>query len=117
MNREMKTVIKIRDNYVAKETTKIDELKMLDKRVRKPVTVFSCVFGIIGSLVLGTGMCFAMKVIGDLMILGIAIGLVGILMVSTTYFIHNGIMASRKRKYADKIIELSDSIINNKVIQ
>ena len=97
-----------------KETTKIDELKALDKKVKLPADIFAYIFGSIGSLVLGTGMCLAMGVIGNgLMIPGIIIGCAGILAVSINYFVRNNILKSRKKKYADKIIELSDGILNS----
>jgi len=111
-NYENNLVLKIREQYTEREVTKLDELKALDKKVKRPAEVFSYIFGAVGSLVLGTGMCLAMKVIGDFMVPGILIGLLGIAMVSSTYFIHNKLIISRKRKYADDIIKLSDSIIN-----
>ena len=113
-NNETKKVEQIRASYVKKETTKIDELKALDKKVKLPADIFAYIFGSIGSLVLGTGMCLAMGVIGNgLMIPGIIIGCAGILAVSTNYFVRNNILKSRKKKYADKIIELSDGILNS----
>ena len=113
-NNETKKVEQIRASYVKKETTKIDELKALDKKVKLPADIFAYIFGSIGSLVLGTGMCLAMGVIGNgLMIPGIIIGCAGILAVSINYFVRNNILKSRKKKYADKIIELSDGILNS----
>ena len=113
-NNETKKVEQIRASYVKKETTKIDELKALDKKVKLPADIFAYIFGSIGSLVLGTGMSLAMGVIGNgLMIPGIIIGCAGILAVSINYFVRNKILKSRKKKYADKIIELSDGILNS----
>ncbi|MBQ8358152.1 MAG: dihydropteridine reductase [Clostridia bacterium] len=109
---EAKNVEHIRNQYTAKETTKLDELRALDRQVKRPVTVFSYIFGTIGSLVLGTGMCLAMKVIGDMMTVGIAVGLAGIVLCGLTYPIYKGILKARKKKYAEKILALSDSILN-----
>lgn len=112
-NNEAKMAEKIRASYEKKEQTKLDELKALDKRVKMPADVFAYIFGTIGSLVLGTGMCLAMGVIGNsLMIPGIVIGCVGIAMVGVNYSIRNSILKSRKSKYASKIVELSDGILN-----
>ena len=66
----------------------------------------------IGALVLGVGLCLAMKVIGDLMALGIVIGIVGIAMVSVNYLIYRAILKSRKKKYADQVMALSDALLN-----
>ena len=109
---EIKTVEKIRNTYVAYEPTKLDELKALNKRVKRPAKIFAYVFGSLGSLVLGTGMCLAMKVIGNLMPLGIAVGVLGIAAVSANYFLYQSILKSRKRKYGTQILKLSDELLN-----
>lgn len=117
MTTEMKTVEQIRDSYVEKGITKFDELKQLDRRVKLPAEIFAYVFGSLSSLVLGTGMCLAMKVIGAglsfAMPLGIGVGLVGIALVSVNYPIYQKILKSRKKKYASRIMELSNSLLNN----
>ena len=112
MTTEMKTVEKIRAGYTPKERTKVDELKELDKKVKRPAQIFAYVYGSLSSLVLGTGMCLAMKVIGNSMALGIGIGLVGIALTLTTYPIFKAILKTRKNKYAKQIFELSDSLLN-----
>ena len=112
MTTEQKIIEKIRANYVEKGTSKFDELKELDKRVKRPAQIFAYVYGSISSLVLGTGMCLAMKVIGDSMAIGIGIGLVGIALTLTTYPIFKATMKRRRKKYAKQIFELSDSLLN-----
>lgn len=114
MNRNDKEFIvqKIRAQYTEKETTELDELKELDKEVKKPASVFAYTFGAAGALVLGAGMSLAMNVIGDAMIPGIIVGCVGIAMVSATYKLYDKILARRRAKYASKVIELSDKIVN-----
>lgn len=109
---EAKIIDRIREQYTAKEQTKLDELRDLDKKVKRPATVFAYAFGTIGALILGTGMCFAMKIIGDMMAAGILIGLAGIAMVSLTYPIFKRLLKDRKQKYAAEIMQLSDSILN-----
>ena len=112
MTAEMKTIERIRTSYTEKEITKLDELKALDKKVKRPAQIFAYVYGSLSSLVLGTGMCLAMKVIGNSMALGIGIGLVGIALTLTTYPIFKAILKRRKNKYAKQIFELSDSLLN-----
>ena len=110
-------VNKLKEDYQGRPVTKMDELRNLDKRVKRPAKIFSYTFGAVSSLILGTGMCLAMGVIGTAlsfaMPLGIVIGVVGIAMACANYFIYKAILASRKRKYADKILSLSEEIINN----
>lgn len=112
MNTQMTEEAKhIREQYLPKEDGKLQQLKQLDKKVRIPALVFAYTFGIIGALVLGLGMCFAMKVIGDAVWLGVLIGLAGIAMVSSNYFIYNAILELRKDKYGAQIIKLSEELL------
>jgi hypothetical protein len=108
----MKAIERIRASYTEREMTKFDELKELDRRVKRPAEIFAYVFGSVSSLVLGTGMSLAMKVIGNSMALGIGVGLLGILLVSVNYPIYKRILQSRKNKYAKQIFELSDGLLN-----
>ena len=111
-NYETVKVEHIREQYAEKRVTKFDELKALDKKVKRPAEIFAYTFGVVGALVLGTGMCLAMKVIGDMMALGIVIGVVGIGMVSVTYALYQKILKTRKRKYSADILALSDELLN-----
>lgn len=115
-NNQTSQIQKIRSNYEKKETSKLDQLKTLDKKVRRPVKIFSYIFGSLSSLILGVGMCLAMKIIGAnlsfLMPLGIGVGLLGILLVSINYPMYKKILKSRKEKFSKQIFELSDSLLN-----
>lgn len=115
-NKDIKTIEKIKANYIekTKEKSKIEELKELDKKVKKPALIFAYIYGIVGSLVLGTGMCLAMKIIGSMMAFGIVVGLVGIGMVSSTYTLYKKILQRRKSKFSQEIIEKSDELLNEK---
>lgn len=110
-------VQKIRTQYTEKENTKLDELKALDLKVKKPATVFSIVFGIIGALVMGAGMSLVMTDIGEVlgmastMVPGIIIGIVGMIIALINYPVYKKMLDSRRKKYAKQIIALSDSIL------
>lgn len=103
---------KIHTEYSAQTSSEVEKLCSLDNKVKVPASIFAYTFGILGALVLGTGMCLAMKVIGDLMALGIVVGVLGIAMVSANYPIYKMIMKSRKAKYSKEILELSEKILN-----
>lgn len=99
-------------NYQEKEVTKIDELKALDKKAKQTPKIFAYVFGSIGALVLGFGMCVAMQVIlADLMWLGIIVGIIGIAMVVLNIYLYNYLLSKNKRKYAEQITKLSNEIL------
>lgn len=111
-------VQKIRTQYTEKENTALDELKKLDKAVKRPANVFAYIFGSIGAVVMGSGMSLVMtdisKTVGieSPMAIGIIIGVVGMAMTIFNYPIYKGILGARRKKYADKIIALSDKIMN-----
>lgn len=112
-------VQKIRTQYTEKEHTQLDELKALDAKVKKPANVFAYIFGSVSAIIMGSGMSLVMTDIGatigieDAMIPGIVIGVVGMLMAIINYPLYKGILASRKKKYAGQIMELSEKIMNN----
>ena len=105
-------VEKIKASYENKEKGKLEQLKELDKKTKRPAEVFAYVYGTASSLVLGTGMCYAMKVIGNSMALGIGVGLLGILLAATTYPLYKAILKSRKKKVSKQIFALSDELLH-----
>ena len=110
-------VQKIRTQYTEKEHTGLDELKELDCKVKRPANIFACIFGTVSAIVMGSGMSLVMTDIGaavgisDPLLPGIIIGIAGMFMAIINYPIYNGILGSRRKKYADKIIALSDKIM------
>ncbi len=102
----------IKKQYEAKEVTEFDELKALDRKAKRPAKITAYVIGVVATLLLGVGMCLAMKVIGDFMILGIVIGLVGIAFLSTNHLIYNNVLAGGKKKYGQQIIDKSNKLLN-----
>ena len=101
----------IAKEYAPKDNSKIVALRKLDKKSKRPATVFAYTFGTVFTLVAGTGMCLSMQVIGGtlpLTVLGYALGVVGFTCVGINYPIYKKILNSRKKKYAAKIMELSE---------
>ncbi len=111
-------VQKIRTQYMGKEHSELDELRELDSKVKRPANVFAYIFGSISAIIMGSGMSLVMTDIGstigmaDPLVPGIVIGVVGMIMAIINYPIYNGILASRKKTYADKILKLSEKIMN-----
>lgn len=111
-------VEKIRTQYMEKESTELDALRKLDAKVKRPANIFAYVFGSLGAVVMGSGMSLVMTDIGmkigmtETMVPGIVIGVIGMVMVLANYPIYKKILGSRRKKYADEIIKLSDKITN-----
>ena len=103
----------IAKEYAPKDNSKIVALRKLDKKAKMPATIFTYTFGIISSLVAGTGMSLAMQVIGGtlpLTILGIVIGIIGFTCMGINYPIYQKILENGKKKYAFEIVELAKEI-------
>ncbi|MBQ8302853.1 MAG: dihydropteridine reductase [Clostridia bacterium] len=113
-NNERQLVENIRKGYEEKKTTKLEELKALDKKTKRPAKVFAYTFGTMGALILGSGMCLAMpEVIEGYMPLGIGVGIIGIIMVSVNYWVYSALLKSRRRKASAEIFRLSGEILGN----
>lgn len=103
----------IAKEYAPKDNSKIIALRKLDAKAKAPANTFAYTFGIISALVLGTGMSFAMQVIGSGvagMILGIIIGIIGIVGCCINYPVYKKILENGKKKYAYEIVELARQI-------
>ena len=104
----------IASEYAPKEDRKIVALMKLNRKAKQGAEIFAFTFGIVSSLILGTGMSFAMGVIGDgsltTMIISIIVGLIGIFGVSINYFIYKKIIEKGKNKYGSDIIRLAKEI-------
>ncbi|MBQ4164710.1 MAG: dihydropteridine reductase [Oscillospiraceae bacterium] len=100
----------IAKEYAPKESSKIVALKKLDNRAKLPATIFTYTWGIVFALIFGTGMSLSMQVIGDNMILGIIVGVVGLIGCSVNYPIYKRILEKGKAKYAYEIVQLAREI-------
>ena len=109
---------KIRTQYMEKVPSELDELRELDKAVKRPANIFAYVFGSVSAIIMGAGMSLVMTDIGatlgmaNTMAPGIVIGIIGMAMAIVNYPMYKGILNSRKNKYGAKIIELSERIMN-----
>ena len=103
-------VQKIREKYLPKEVTKLDQLRALDAGVTRRGTAVSLVHGILYSLILGLGMSCCMVWAGSLFLPGIVIGCIGLAGVAATYPIYNHIVKQEREKIAPKILRLAEEL-------
>lgn len=100
--------------YSPKTTSKAVALRKLDNKVKKAPKIASITFGTVATLIFGTGMCLAMKVIGAgtaaAMAAGIAIGVAGMALMAVNYPLYKKFLNARKKKYAFEIVELARQI-------
>ena len=105
-----KEIEAIRKKYEDPKTDKFEQHKALDKQADKRGMITSLVLGIVGALILGTGMSIFMEGSTAFMVLGIIIGVVGIVVLSAAYPLYKKIVKEDRAKVADQILTLSKEI-------
>ena len=109
----------IRKKYTAPEQNedKMETLRRLDGAVTQKATTVSLIFGILGALILGTGMSLILTDVGQALgtafaaALGMGLGIFGILLVCLAYPVYNRILTKERKKIAPEIIRLTDELI------
>ena len=114
MNTDKIYAEQIANEYAPKKTSKVIALKKLDKKAKRPAEIFTFTFGIVFSLILGTGMSLCMGAIGGgttlSMVIGVIVGLIGIVGCSVNYPIYKKMIEKGKQKYGSDIIRLAKEI-------
>ena len=107
---ENQEVLNIRKKYLPREETKMEELIRLDRKVQSSGMIESLSAGIGGVLVFGLGMCLSMKVIGNVMWLGVLLGLIGTAGMLIAYPVYRKIFEKTKNEHTPRILELTAEI-------
>ena len=106
----------IRQKYLPKEEDKMETLLSLHYSATRKAKAASISIGIIGALILGTGMSLCMTDIGAAlghmaMILGILVGLTGLVLVAMAYPVYNRVLKSERQRIAPEILRLTDELM------
>ena len=109
-------VEEIRKKYLPKEEDKMEQLRRLHAVPTQKAQSASLAAGIIGALILGTGMSLCMTELGAAlgrfaMVLGITVGLIGLVLVAMAYPIYNRILQKEREKIAPEILKLTDELM------
>ena len=108
---EQAEIQKIRSNYVPKEETKMDQLKRLHASSTQKATLYALIVGIVGTLILGTGMSCCMVWADKLFIPGIVIGVIGLVVVGVAYPLYNRVLKKKRERIAPEILRLTDELM------
>ena len=112
-----KEVETIRQKYLPKEEDKLERLRKLHAVPTQKAQAASIAIGVIGALILGTGMSLCMTDLGAAlgavvaMVLGIAVGLAGIVLVALAYPIYNKTLQKERKKIAPEILQLTEELM------
>ena len=113
---QQKEIEAIRKKYLPQEADKMEQLRKLHAVPTQKAQAASLVVGIIGALIMGTGMSLAMTDIGAAlgslaMVIGIPIGIVGMVLVALAYPLYNRVLKKQREKIAPEILRLSDELL------
>lgn len=116
--KEQEEIEKIRKQYLPQEEDKMARLRRLDRIPHQKAQSRSLCLGVIGALILGTGMSLTMTqfgnaVLGDVwsMVLGIIAGLLGLVLVALAYPVYNRILKKERQRIAPAILQLTDELL------
>ena len=109
-------VEEIRKAYLPKEEDKMEQLRKLHAIPTKKARAVSIAIGVIGALILGTGMSLCMTALGSAlgrfaMVIGIPVGIAGIVLVSLAYPLFKHTLAKEREKIAPEILRLTDELL------
>ena len=97
--KEQAELKKIREKYIPKEPDKMEQLRKLDQSVTHKSTTAALIIGIVGTLVMGIGMCYTMVWAGIWFIPGIIIGMIGIALLAAFVCTNETVFGKRKYLY------------------
>lgn len=110
-DKEKKEVEKIRSCYIPKTEKKIDEVKQLDKKIRRPAKIISSIVFVSGLLLMGYGMSLVM--VNSILTHGILISSFGLIIAILSYPVYMLFAKKVKLKYAKKAISLTEEMLKN----
>jgi len=117
--KEQDEIRQIRQKYQHPEEDGMSRLRKLDAEVSQKATMVSLIQGIVGVLIMGSGMSLVMTEFGALvgltgitgMIVGIGIGLVGMVMVGFAYPVYHIVLKKEREKIAPEVLRLTEILL------
>lgn len=114
--KEQSEVEAIRKKYLPPEENKMEQLRKLDRSATGKAQAWAMALGVIGTLILGTGMSLCMTELsgflgGTAMFIGIPVGLVGIVLVALAYPVYNRILKKERQRIAPEVLRLTEELM------
>ena len=106
----------IRKKYLPKEEDKMEQLRRLHSIPTQKAQAASIAIGVLGTLILGTGMSLCMTDLGAelgplAMVIGILVGVLGLVMVALAYPLYNSVLRKERQRIAPEILRLSEELL------
>lgn len=110
--KKQKEIEEIKKKYLPKEEDKMETLRKLDQSAEKKGTMYSVIIGVIGTLLLGTGMSMTMAGAATCFVPGIMIGILGIAILAPAYPIFKKVTKEQRKKIAPQVLALTEELMN-----
>ena len=109
-------VEEIRKAYLPREKDKMEQLRKLHAIPTQKAQAVSLAAGIMGALILGTGMSLCMTELGAALgtlsvVLGILVGLIGMVLIALAYPAYSSTLKKEREKIAPDILQLTDELM------
>ena len=108
---EQQELKRIREKYLPKEENKMEQLRSLDSKATGKATMIAIIIGVIGTLLLGVGMCCTMVWQGKWFVPGILVGIIGIGIVAIAYPVYNKTLKTEREKIAPEVLRLTEELL------
>ena len=113
---QQEEILRIRRKYAEPEADKMEQLRRLDRQAFQRAQAWAITLGILGTLIMGTGMSLCMTELsgflgGTAMLVGVPVGLVGIVLIALAYPVFNKILKKEQKTIAPEILRLTDELL------
>lgn len=115
--RQQEEVQNIRKKYLPREEDKMERLRRLHHSATQKAQVWALVLGIVGALIMGSGMSLVMTDMGahfgmvNALIPGVVIGLIGMVPVVLAYPVYMRVLKKERERIAPEILRLSEELM------
>lgn len=114
--KERSEIEDIRKKYLPPEEDKMERLRRLHHSATQKAQSCAIAIGVIGALILGTGMSLFMTELGTAlgefaMVLGILTGIAGMILVAMAYPLYNRVLKKERERIAPEILLLSEDLL------
>ena len=118
--KQQEEIVKIRRKYEVQKENQMDQLRRLDESAEKKAALWPIVIGVIGTLLLGTGMSLIMTELNVMfhmtwnqaLLTGIVIGVAGLICICAAYPLYVTTLKKERVKIADEVLRLSDELLH-----
>jgi len=102
----------IREKYLPKDESKMEQLRKLDASTTKPGMITSVIIGIVGVLLFGQGMTWTVDGPNERFVWGIVIGVIGLGIMALASPVYRYMTKKRREKVAPQILKLTEELSN-----